>query len=80
MARKIRYSVVPDGEVVGTRKSHRTYTHALVDLDPSEPARVESYAGRRDLAEKLLRTYQARAAKRGDTCSLVLVPVTVEAL
>jgi hypothetical protein len=48
MARKISYTVRLDGQVIGTRKSHRTYTHAVVEPEWARPVgstRSELYQG-----------------------------------
>jgi hypothetical protein len=64
MRKKINYSVVIDGTVVGTRKSHRTYTHAIVvsgqrisetQLSAGNNHYVSRYCGSEALAEKALR-------------------------
>lgn len=52
---KIRYQVVVDGKVVGTRTSARTYTHAVVVIVAGREDggfRVYGYAGSLLLAEK----------------------------
>ena len=63
MSKKINYSVVIDGTVVGTRKSHRTYTHAIVvsgqrlsetRLSAGSNHYVTCYCGSEALAEKAL--------------------------
>ena len=82
---KIKYDARYEGESAGTRKSTRTYTHAIVD-----PAfvsaktglvapQVITFCGRLDLAEKALRSMQSVDRQYGVHCSLVIVPVTVEA-
>jgi hypothetical protein len=43
MTKAIRYVAHLDGIVVGTRKSHRTYTHAIVVKVDEEFARAEAY-------------------------------------
>ena len=64
--KKINYSVIIDGTVVGTRKSHRDYTHAVASVERGAWA----YCGRLDLAEKMLRNHGASYD--------VIVPVTID--
>jgi hypothetical protein len=57
MRKKINYSVILDGTVVDTRKSHRDYTHAVVSHDTrteeDDPNTYSvNYCGTLALAEK----------------------------
>lgn len=131
MAKKISYTVRLEGEVVGTRKSHRTYTHAVVmpaaprpegstrneyqrsneaptgegwelfesraepgdrygspvdqwhrtvsDAGELVPARVHAYCGRRDLADKALKSNRT-VSYWADYLGVAPVIVQVEAL
>lgn len=77
MPRKISYTVRLDGEIIGTRKSHRTYTHAVVAPDRDGcPAVVVAYCGRPDLADKKLAECERTSRQYSDRAtSCVIVPV-----
>jgi hypothetical protein len=55
---KIKYLVRHNGEIIATRKSDRTYTHAIVVWGHGKTAAVEGYCGRLDLAQDRQRKYQ----------------------
>ena len=87
MTKKINYSVILDGTVVGTRKSKRDYTPAVVvqDTENSDWLTV-SYCGRLDLAEKtkrdilrpFMRIGREKVALDHSTTIVTIVPVTID--
>ena len=87
MTKKINYSVILDGTVVGTRKSKRDYTHAVVvqDTENSDWLTV-SYCVRLDLAEKSKRDFlrpfmrigREKVALDHSTTIVTIVPVTID--
>lgn len=93
MTKKINYSVILDGTVVGTRKSHRDYTHAVVTQDKrAEGASVYCYCGRLDLAEDqkrailrpyywssaTIRTRGKKVARDVSNIIVTIVPLTID--
>jgi hypothetical protein len=61
---KNSYKVVYNDQVVGTRKSERVYTHAVVGLynQGAEPKTV-SFASSKDKAQKVARSYNSFSLK-----------------
>ena len=55
---KIKYLVKVDDKIVGTRQSHRTYTHAIVVYGHGKSGEVATWCGRLDLAQGEQRKYQ----------------------
>jgi hypothetical protein len=55
---KIKYLVRHNNEIIATRKSDRTYTHAIVVWGHGKTAEVATYCGRLDLAHNEQRKYQ----------------------
>jgi len=88
MTKKINYSVILDGTVVDTRKSHRDYTHAVVTQNLVTrnylPYSVR-YCGRLDLAEKtkrdilrpFMRIGRKKVARDTSNTIVTIVPVTL---
>lgn len=91
MSKKINYSVILDGAVVDTRKSHRDYTHAVVIQYKGEWKDYDgnvNYCGTLTLAEKkkrdILRPYTRIGRKKVATRTsasntiVTIVPVTID--
>jgi hypothetical protein len=53
-----KYVVRHNGEIIGTRKSPRTYTHAIAVWGHGKTAAVVTWCGRPDLAANEQRKYQ----------------------
>ncbi len=67
---KMTYTATHNGQTY-TRKSARTYTHAVI-VDDAKPG-VWGFAGRLDLAEKAA----AQAQKAWPNAKIVIVPAVV---
>ncbi len=83
MAAKIRYSVRYRGELVGTRQSHRTYTHAVVSpahVHPEGATRGEyDHHTERPEGEGWTRSGPAASWYRVASCAGEPVPASVVA-
>lgn len=55
---KIKYLVRHEGEIIGTRSSERTYTHAIAVWGHGKSGAVATWCGRPDLAAGEQRKYQ----------------------
>ncbi len=80
---KFKYQVVHDGVVVGTRKSDRVYSHAIIARQDDGEWFVFCFCGRLDLAQMKMaggvRQWIESERKRGrDGSSAEIVAVTVE--
>lgn len=74
---KRAYEVRWNGELVGTRKSFRPYTHAVVVLGHSRGTMVDGYCGRPDLATSRVAGLRKWASYRGERgLTFEAVPVT----
>jgi hypothetical protein len=58
---KIKYIARLNGQIVGTRTSERTYTHAVVINGHDKTDHVATWCGRLDLAQGAQRKYQRYA-------------------
>jgi hypothetical protein len=70
---KTKYLVRRNGEIIGTRSSDRTYTHAIVTQHdhPGCVPKVVTWCGRPDLAQGEQRKYQ----RQGYTAEIVPVEI-----
>jgi predicted DNA-binding ArsR family transcriptional regulator len=71
---KKKYQVLYNNEVIGTRKSERDYTHAVVIIYIDGTKKVESYSNGLERALKVARTTQNYVSNR---CKII---PTVEVL